>query len=45
MCQYWSEEGGASVFGEFYVEMLSKVESDGFIMRNLKIHKKVILLR
>ena len=30
------------MFGEFYVEMLSKAESDGLIIRKLKIHKEVI---
>ena len=42
MCQYWPEEGEASVFG---VEMLAKAESDCLTIRNFKIYKEVILLR
>ena len=45
MCQYWPEQGGASVFGEFHVEVVSLVEGDGFIRRDIKIMKEVIPLR
>ena len=40
MCYYWPEQG-VSMFGEFYVKILSKVEGDGFILRNFKIQKEV----
>ena len=44
LCQYWPKQGGASIFGEFYVEVVSLVEGDGFIRRNIRIMKKVIPL-
>ena len=45
LCQYWPDEGGAFIFEEFYVEMVSLVEGDGFVMRDIKILQEVIPLR
>ena len=42
--QYWPETGGVTTFGEYTIDHLEEESSPGFVIRQLRVQAKKVML-